>query len=414
MSTPDPSPSLAGPPTPAPGWKGKIPLREGTLGTVVAAALVLICAEFVRSGFYMGYLARVIDTSYHLPVTVVGAAWSAHLTADTLMRGPAGALLQKFGPRLVVMAGAALCLLAFALLPLAHAGWMIFVVAVLHGIGFSPLWPATMNLTADAAKEGYQGRTLSLVSTSVMPFTGVSLFIYGALAKSWAVWPTVLLSLAFLGLSLLLSLSLPQRRITVQQDEKPHTTREVARALVPLIPAALMQTLTQSMVGAWILVVAPKLGLSDWHLMALLALGGGLAFGAMPFTGKVADRGRARFAVALGYALVGLGFLGFALTPPLWALFALVAVVGLGYAFLTPGWAALITQMLPEQQRPAAWGVLMTVESGGFAAGPLLGGLAIAQAGPAGLFGLGAVLALLTAGGYTLFRSSFQAKVSRG
>lgn len=355
----------------------------------------------------MGYLARVVETSYHLPVTVVGAAWSAHLTADTLMRGPAGALLQKYGPRTVVMGGAALCLLAFALLPMAHAGWLIFVVAVLHGIGFSPLWPATMNLTADAAKDGYQGRVLSLVSTSVMPFTGASLFIYGALAKSWPVWPTVLLSLGMLGVSLLLSLTLPHKRI-MSQEHKAHTPKQVARTLIPLIPAALMQTLTQSMMGAWILVVAPKLGLTDWHLMALLAVGGGLAFGAMPFTGKVADRGRARLSVALGYTLVGLGFVGFALTPPIWALFLLVAVVGLGYAFLTPGWAALITQMLPEHQRPAAWGVIMTVESGGFAAGPLLGGIAVAQGGPVGLFGLGALLALLTAGGYTLFKRQFE------
>ena len=91
-----------------------VPLRPGTAAGVLSAVMVLICAEFVRSGFYMGYLGRVIESAYHLPVSVVGAAWSAHLTTDTIMRGPAGILLQRYGPRQVVLAGAALCLLALA------------------------------------------------------------------------------------------------------------------------------------------------------------------------------------------------------------------------------------------------------------------------------------------------------------
>ncbi|WP_291427131.1 MFS transporter [Deinococcus sp.] len=387
----------------------RLPLRRELAAGVGAAVLVLMFAEFVRSGFYMGFLARASE-HYGLTALAVGSAWSAHLYTDTLMRGPAGVLIQRYGPKVVVMAGAAICLGALGLLTVSHAGWTLFVVAILHGVGFSPMWPATMNLTADAAKEGYQGRVLSLVSTSIMPMSGIGLFAFGILATRTAPQNVVLLALVTLGIGLALTVLMPrQRPAHIEQAKKEgKASRSVLHALAPLMPAALMQTLTQSMIGAWILSMAPKLGLSDWQLIVALVIGGAVAFGAMPFTGKFADRGKARQAVALGYALVGLAFLGFAFLPPLPVIFALAPVAGLGYAFLTPGWAALITQLLPEAQRPSAWGVLMTVESAGFAAGPLLGGLALSTAGPKGLFGLGAALGFLTALGYLLFKKYFQ------
>lgn len=397
---------------PAQKATSRVPLRPELIKGVVAAALVLMFAEFVRSGFYMGFLART-NTHFHLTDFAVGAAWSAHLYTDTLMRGPAGAAIQRFGPKRVVMAGAALCLAALSLLLVAQSNWMIFLIAILHGIGFSPMWPATMNMTADAAKDGYQGRVLSLVSTSIMPMAAAGTFVFAVLAVRVNPSAVIIMTLSVLTAGLLLTLTLPNRRPAhIEEAHKEKVSTSVWRALLPLLPAALMQTLTQSLIGSWIMKLSPRLGLSDLDLIGLLIVGGALAFGAMPFTGKVADRGRARFAVALGYALVGLAFVGFATLPPVWALFILAPIAGLGYAFLTPGWAALITQMLPEAQRPSAWGVLMTVESAGFAAGPLLGGLALAKGGaehgPNWLFGTGAALALLTALGYTVFRRYFE------
>ena len=388
-----------------------LPLRPGTVGAVAAAALTLACAEFVRSGLYAAYLTQVTDSLFDLPVAVAGAAWTAHMIADTVMRGPAGALIQRYGPRRVVLAGAALSLAALSLLLVAHSAWLMLLVAALHGVGFSPMWPATMNLTADAARPGYEGRVLTTVSTSVMPLTGLGFMAYGLLARRGDLLP-VLLALGLLAGAMLLALLLPDRRaVPPATGETDPPRRRLTQALLPLLPAALMQTLTQSVIGYWLFRTAPQFGLSDWHLIALLVTGGVVAFGSMPFTGRVADRGRARLAVTVGYALVALGLAGFALLPPVWALFPLAACAGLGYAFLTPGWAALIAQTLPEGQRPAAWGVLMTVENGGFAVGPLLGGLALQAIGVRGPFALGAVLALLTSLGYVLFRHVFQTAV---
>lgn len=398
----------------------RLPLKPGTAASVLAASLTLVTAEFVRSGLYGGYFTQVIDTKYGLPVAVGGMVFTAHLIADTVMRAPAGVAIQRYGPRRVVLGGAVLSLLAlcFLLLPVAPSIWTVLLVAALHGIGFSPVWPAMMNLTADAALPGYEGRTLTVATSALMPLVGLGFVVYGVLARSPA-FPLMLLTVGLLAACVLVSTLLPVRRLLPAPpvgEPGPRKRASVMQAVLPvlpLLPAALMQTLTQSVIGNWLFRIAPDLGLSHLQLIAMLALGGVIAFGSMPRTGKLADGGRARLAVTVGYLLVAVGMLGFALTPPTWALFLLVPFIGLGYAFVMPGWAALVAQTLPEAQRPAAWGLLMTVENGGMAAGPTLGGLMYASAGAPGPFALNAGLCLFTAFGYLVFRRYFPSTASR-
>ncbi|GMA14611.1 MFS transporter [Deinococcus metallilatus] len=392
-----------------------LPLRPGTLGSVAAAALTLACAEFVRSGLYAAYLPQAGPRELGLPLTAVGAAWTAHFAADTLMRSPAGALIARFGLRPVMLAGALLSLAALTLLPLAHHVGVLILIAVVHGIGFSAMWPGTMNLTADAARPGYQGRALTFVSLTVMPLVGGGFLLFGAVAGRADRWP-YLLALAVQALAVLAALAVPVRgpRPAAQPQEEPapspapEARRRVAlRALLPLLPAAFMQTLTLTLLGPLIFTLAPHLGVNYWGMVAVLVVGAVVAYASLPLTGRVADRGRARLAVTLGFALLGLALAGFAAAPPVWVLYVLAVIAGLGYAFIAPGWAALVTGTLPEGERPAAWGVLMTVENAGTALGPLVGTFAFQRLGMSGPFLIGAALALLTAAGYVLFRRAF-------
>lgn len=385
------------------------PLRPGTLGPVAAAAVALACAEFVRSGVYAAYLPQAGPRELGLPQAAVGLAWTAHFAADTLMRGPAGALIARRGLRVVMLLGSLLSLLALALLPLAHWPWLIVLIAALHGAGFAAMWPGAMNLTADAAREGYQGRAITGVALGVMPLVGGGVLLMGGLAQGNA-GLALLVALGMQTLGVLATLALPARRVRPREDGKapaPERVRRAARALAPLLPAAFMQNVTMSMLGLLLFTLAPGLGLNYWGMVALLAVGGVVAYGSLPFTGRVADRGRARLALTAGFALVGLALTGISSTPPVWALYPLAAVAGLGYACISPGWAALVTGTLPEGERPAAWGALMTFENAGTALGPLLGSLAFAQLGVPGPFLVGGVLALTTALAYIVFRRAF-------
>lgn len=399
-------------PRPAPRLGRLNPLRPDLTAGVMSAALTLGLAEFVRNGLYAAYLTQVIDTRFGLPLAAAASAWTVHLVADTLMRGPAGALINRFGLRAVMFAGAALSLLAVALLPLAHHLWLLLLLSALHGVGFSAMWPGTMNLTADAAREGYQGRALTFVNVAVTPLIGAGVLVYGALAGRGDSVPLTL-AIGIQAGATLLSLLVPRQRPMQGESGAVATPRlptaQLARQLAPLLPAAFMQTLTLTLLGLWLFRIAPGLGLDYWGLVGLLVTGGVAAFAAMPLTGKVADGGRALLAVTLGYALVGAALAGFVLKPPVAVMYLLGPLAGVGYAFLAPGWAALVTRVLPEAQRPAAWGVLMSVENIGVALGPLLGALAYDHLGGAtGPFKVSAALALLTSLGYVLFRHAFR------
>ena len=401
----------------AAGLRARLPLHPGTLRRVLAGVLLLACAEFVRSGLYAGYLPQVVGDLLGLPranaVVFSGSAFTAHFIADTAMRGPAGAALLRFGLRPVVLAGAALSLFALFLMSVTHTGWVLLLAAALHGAGFSPLWPAVMSLTTASAHATHQGRVLTTVSMSVMPFIGLSVLTLGALAQAphGAVFG---LCLALLAASLALGLLLPQRLPSAKEpapQDRRQGVRVAARALAPLIPAAFLQTLTMALLGPLLFTLYKDLGLTYWGMVALLGLGGAVAFGSMPQTGKLADLGRARLAVTLGFACLALSLGGIALRPAAWALYPLAALLGLGYAFIAPGWAALVAQRLPEAQRPAAWGTLMTVENLGTSLGPLLGAFAYRTLGVPGPFVTGAALALLAALGYVAFRHVFDAPV---
>lgn len=388
--------------------RGRLPFAPADLGTVMFAALALACAEFVRSGLYAAYLPQVAGPQMHLPLTAIGAAWTAHFAADTLLRGPAGALITRFGPRWILFLGALLSLAALACLPLVDAVWKLLLIAAVHGAAFSVMWPGVLSLSAQLARQEYRGRAISAVSVSVMPLIGAGVLAFGALARlsvsPGSAPPGWWLALGVTLLGTLIALKLPAHLSTAPAPAK-RSRSELRRALLPLLPllpAAFVQNLSLTLLGPLLFTLAPKLGVTYWGVVGLLACGGAAAALGLPLTGRWADRGQARLVLGLGFGLVGTALALLSSLPPLWALYGLAAALGAGYACILPGWAALVTGTLPEEQRAAAWGALMSAENAGTALGPLLGTLAYALVGVRGPFELGAVLALGTGAAYLL------------
>ncbi|UBV43197.1 MFS transporter [Deinococcus taeanensis] len=392
--------------------RARLPMQPGTLRVVMIALLSLAAAEFVRSGLYLSYLGQsgAVQAQLRLPDAAVGLAWATHIAADTLMRGPAGLLIARQGLRTAMIAGATLSLISVSLLPLAHGPVPLLLIAALHGVGFSVAWPGAMNLTADVTRSDAQGRTLTAVGMLVTPMIGLGYFVFGSL-RSAPLQTTYLITLGMLGLSLLAAVLLPAR--AVRGPARTPLTREglrrTLRRVRPLLPAALMQTVTLSLFGQVLYKLADALKFPYWQLISVLIVGGAVAFACLPIIGRMADRGRAVFTLTAGYALIAAGMAGLALVPPLWAMYPLAAVVGVGFAGVQPGWAALVTRTLPAAERPTAWGALMTMENTGTAVGPLLGALAFTHLGAGGPFALGATLALITTTFYLLTRHVFAA-----
>ena len=181
----------------------------------------------------------------------------------------------------------------------------------------------------------------------------------------------------------------------------------VHRRVAALLPAAFAQTLAP---GLLITLLYPLLAHLGLHLRDLVGPGliAAAAFGlSLWLLGRLADQAHPRRALSPGLLLLALvfGLVALSNVPPgagdvrprLWAL---APLLGLGYGAFIAGWNGLVGRTLPEAHRAAGWGTVMAVESLGYALGPVLGGAVWQFAGQSGVFGLGALVFLLTEGYY--------------
>ena len=385
-------------------------------GLVLRAVLLLGLCELVRTGLYVGFLPQQLNAE-GLPLSAAGLAWAVHYGVDTLCRSPGGHLVERYGLRPVLALGMLLSVLIVFAIPFAHTTLLLVLLAALHGMAISPIWPAVMTLSSASAPEAQQPRAVALVSVAAGPFTGLGFLGIGALASVHFAsgsssrlhdiggWPLAVL-LAVQGLSVLLALSLRGREANAAGMLRPETPRRTAaplslrRTLAFLIPAALVQTLGLSLLGQVITPFAERMGLGQWGLGGLLAAGAATAYGLLGVAGRLTERLGARRMLITGLLLAAAGLGLMATRPPLPVYFALAALLGVGYACLLTGWGGMVSGMLPQQGRAASWGFVMTAENVGMASGPLLGTFVWDRLGMGAPFLTGAALFVLTAGVY--------------
>nr|WP_245540654.1 MFS transporter [Thermus islandicus] len=377
-----------------------LPWRREGLSTLSRLILAIGLMEGVRSGFFAGFLPFYAPERLNLGPTAFTLAYTLHQLAENLSKSLGGLLAERVGFGLTASLAAFVGLLALLLTPLAQAAWVLWALGLLWGLSLSTLYPGLMTYASRIAVPGKEARALSFTLTLVMPWVGVGLIGVGQVAQRHPESGLALLLWAQ-GAALALTLSLLRFRIPVPpqgQDRYP-----LSRMLL-FLPAAFGQTFAPALVSLFLLRFAKEsLGLEPLTLGALLLLGGGLFFGLLPLTGRLVDRGGYRLALVLGLALLGGVMLRLAFARSLAEVALLAALAGLGFSLFLPGWNGFLARNLPQENRAALWGTLMSVEGLGVALGPTAGG-ALWEA-----FGLHAPL--LAGGGIFLALSLFYAAV---
>lgn len=329
--------------------------------------------EGVRSGFYAGLLPFYAPEHLGLGPATFTLAFTLNQMADIFFKSMGGLLAERLGfGRMVALAGG-LGLLALLLTPVAKSGLLLWTLSALWGLGFASLYPGVMTTSSRLARPGREARALSFTLTLVLPWVGVGLIGVGQVAQKEPEMALHLLLLAQ-GLAFLLGLSLLRYRIPL-----PPRTKRTAypwKRLLLFLPAAFGQTFAPGLVSLFILRFAKEeLGLEPLALGLALALGGGVAFLSLPLTGRWVDRRGAFYPLTAGLFLLGLVMAALVQHPPFWALLLLAGLGGLGFALFIPGWNGLLARTLPQENRAAIWGSLMSVEGLGTALGPVTGGV---------------------------------------
>jgi len=356
-----------------------LPWARDGLSPLVRLILAVGLMEGVRSGYFAGFLPFYAPDTLNLGPAIFTLAYTLHHLADHLSKSPGGLLAERIGFGLALSMAASVGLLSLLLTPWAQAAWVLWTLGLLWGLFMSPLYPGLMTYASRIAVPGREARALSFTLTLVLPWVGIGLVGVGQVAARHPEAGLTVLLFAQ-GAALALALSLLRFRIPV-----PPKTRErypLSRLLL-FLPAAFGQTFAPALVSLFLLRFAREsLGLEPLEVGGLLLLGGGLAFGLLPFTGRLVDKRGYRLNLILGLALLGGVMLRLAQGPSLAEVFLLAALGGLGFSLFMPGWNGFLARNLPQENRAAIWGSLMTVEGLGVALGPVVGGALWEAFGP--------------------------------
>ncbi len=379
----------------------RLPWRRPLL--VVRLVGLLALTEMLRSAFFVGFFPLYAGRHLGLGASLVGLVTSVHYLTDALAKSGGGWLAERVRLGAVLAGSGLFGLLAVATLPHGPLAWMLLVAAA-WGALVSPLWPAVLTFISRDSHRGYEARGVTLATALIAPLLGLAMLATGYLARQR---PEEAYRYLLLGAALLALLALSLAGL---KAPAAHQGREAYdwRRLIRLMPAAFVQTLSTGVLSPVLFLFIARVDLGVPRLAFLIAVGGGAALLVLALAGHRADRGEPRRLLVPGLFLAGLGLAGVGVLSlaygPTWGVLLVSGLlIGVGYGLFFPGWNGLVVRSLPDADRAAAWGVIMTLEALGFAVGPALGGFTWDAFGPAGPFVTGGALMALV-GGYYLWQ----------
>ena len=370
--------------------------------------LLAVSAAHLVSHFYilvLPVLIPLLKDRLSVGFFEIGLALTTFNVVSGLTQAPMGFLVDRVGPRLVLVAGLCLGGLAFALLGIWTTYPALIAVAALAGLANCVYHPADYALLADAIPEHRIGRAFS-----VHTFAG---FAGGAVA------PPVLLGVAaYAGLAAALlvaglvgpavaGLLLLRRKVQDVQPSKPRgptTSGGVLRVLSPSIIA---------LTGFFTLLALSNGGIQSFSVVALLAtqdmtlatanvaltayltcaaigvLAGGFLADRTPYHGYVA-------AVGFGLTTAIISAIAFFALPGS-VIMGGFALAGFLSGMIMPSRDMLVRKAAPPGMVGRAFGIVSTGFNIGGIVGPLLFGWIMDHASPRWVFGASAVFMAVTA-----------------
>ncbi|MBO0763387.1 MAG: MFS transporter [Hyphomicrobiaceae bacterium] len=334
----------------------------------------------------------------------LGLAVTTFNVVSGLTQAPMGFLVDRIGPRLVLIAGLLLGGFAFASVALTDSYAWLIVAAFLAGLANCVYHPADYAILSDGISEGRIGRAFS-----VHTFAG---FVGGAVA------PPILLGLtaaAGLGSSLLaagaiawavaagvfLTPAAPQRR----QAARPAAAakEQIADILTPtVLGLALFFTLLALSHAAMYSFSIPALmaghGVSSGFATAALTAYLAVSAVGVLVGGQLADRTeRHGLLAAGGFGLSALIALAIAVAPlPAPALVVAMGLTGFLFGIIQPSRDMLVRKAAPPGAAGRVFGIVSTGFNVGGIVGPLLFGWLMDLGAPRAIFGVAVAFMAVT------------------
>lgn len=381
---------------------------------IVAAGGLLGCVAF-GAMFSLPVFLRTIAADTGWSVTGISAAMTIAFLAMAFGSMAWGSLSDRYGPRVVVVAGSVLLAASLALASRTPSllGFQL-IFGVLVGGATAAIFAPLM-----ACVTGWFDTQRSLAVSLVSAGMGMAPMTMSPLA-AWLVthtdWRTSLLVISAIVAALMIPVSLLIRRPpalanpaatpVAAADGTPQMTRAQAlrspQFLILLLTnffccAAHSGPIVHTVSYAVTCGIPLMLAVSIYSVEGLAGLGGRVAFGLM------GDRFGAKRILVIGLLVQALGTLGYLAARELATFYTVAAVFGFIYAGVMPLYSVIARENFPLPMMGTVIGGMAMAGGLGMATGPVVGGMIYdASASYAWLFitcfglGLGAFLIALT------------------
>lgn len=326
----------------------------------------------------------------------LGLALAAYAVPIALLSLSFGRAADAFGRRVVLVGGLAFVAAGSVLVALSDSIGVLMAARAVQGIGSAASWVAALALVSDTAPPGRRGEALgvALGATSAGSIAGPAL---GGVTAQLLSFEAPFLIFCGLALALLVA------TLVVLPRETPRTT-----SAAPALPAIIRAT--RSGFGAWaaaiilasscvlglVEVVAPldldaRLGLSSSAIGLLFAASIAVDAALSPFGGRWGDRRGRRGPAVVGLAATGVSMLALAILPGVGGTAVALGIYGAGFSLMMTASVPWLDEAFPGRERGLAYGVLNLLYAGGYAIGPILGGVLLADGSADLAYGLTAV-----------------------
>lgn len=348
--------------------------------------------------FYIGIvlvtIPRFIEDELGAGEFGVGLAVATFAGAAIVVRPFLGRLIERFGRRAIMMAGALIAAASGALLGLSTLLWHVLVLRSLMGLGEAALFVGAATLIADLAPSHRRAEAASYFSVAV--YGGIGL---GPTIGEWVLGDdryalTFVVASGFSALAAVTVLGVP-RRVDRSSTPTPGDTKPPLFHRAAFWPGVVLASgiAAFAVFAAFIPDYARTVGLAG--SAGLFLVYSVVSLSLRLFGARLPERfGEHRMVtVALGSLSLGLVLISVVAEP--WALWVGAGVVGVGMAFLYPSLMANVVNRVNDGERASALSTFtMFFELGSVVGGVVLGAVGQLFDKRAGFFG-GAIIAAL-------------------
>lgn len=396
---------------PAPRTEAGVDGRRAWL-VVVVLTVILTVASGAR--FLFGIVLKPVSEQFGWDRAALAGAVLVGMVVLSLCQPLIGLLIDRVGPKAIVVGGCVLLGLALLPLSLATALWQIYLSwGLLAAVGLAATSP--VNATAFVGRWFSRRRAAALsVATSGSAFGQLAIVPLATWTLTVTDWQTtyrllaaaLLVAMAPLGLLFLRDGPGATRNRTPPAEGVPLGAAIRDPAFWLLGFGFVVCGWTMAFPNTHFLAYADDMGMSVLHAANAVSVTAVFSIGGSVLLGLTADRHRRTSVLAVVYALRGLAFLLLLLLPVGNLIYLYAVVLGISWTATTPLTAAIAADRYGPEHLGVVFGTMFTFMNVGFGLGAFVDGVIFDATGGYGpslvvnaLLGLAATAAATTVAG---------------